>query len=693
MAPPTEAASQRINLSVTVASGDRLDIRTFSVGERISSLFRVELVTVSDNHAIDFDAVVGQPARFTIQSEEHPRFWSGICNHIEQVRVEEGGLSTYALTLVPHLWLATQRRNYRIFQQITEPDIALRILNEWGIEPEVRLTGTFKKRKIRVQYAESDYAFLCRMLEDAGVSFYFVQTDGDTALVLSDAPHLNEPREQKIPFKDDVSTVTGEYVTRVRIGQNVRPGRYTMRDHDYRKSSNAQPLATAEAANVNVEKRLERYHYTPGAFLFGSDKGESTPVADDRGKVRVDEAEAALLVKKRLDAKRSNAKECVFETNALDLAPGMVMRMQDHPRPDLGPERKLLVIGMAHSGSSSEAFSHTCEARSADAAFRPPLVTPKPKVIGVESATVVGPTGEEIHTDEFGRVRVHFHWDRESRMDETSSCWIHVSQPWSGAGFGGVNLPRVGQEVLVEFLGGDPDRPIVVGRVYTNLQKVPYKLPDNKTQSGWRSASSPGGDGYNEIMFEDKKGAELLNVQAERDLHTLVKRDEEAAVGRDRTTSVKNDEDLTVGNNRTMRVQMNEREIVGLNRSRVVGVNESVEVGGTQTVTVGGAQAVTVALASAETVGLGKELTIGTAYTVTAGQTIEITCGQAKIKLESSGKITLEGTELAFHSSGPVGVVGTKVAVDGAELGLTASGKAELAGASVQISGDPVDLN
>src|SRR5262249_23292260 len=160
----------------------------------------------------------------------------------------------------------------------------------------------------------------------------------------------------------------------------------------------------------------------------------------------------------------------------------------------------------------------------------------------------VGPPGEEIHTDELGRVRVHFHWDRESRMDDGSSSWIHVSQPWGGAGFGAVNLPRVGQEVLVDFLGGDPDRPIIVGRVYTRVQKVPYPLPEGKTQSGWRSQSTPGGGGFNELRFEDAKGREVLSLQAQRDMKSLVKHDEELTIGNDRKKVVANNEDTTIGN-------------------------------------------------------------------------------------------------------------------------------------------------
>lgn len=739
MARPEQRNSQQepsSNLELQVAVDDVLRVRQFSVQERLSSLFQVSLMAVCSNPSVDFDAVVGQPARFFMHAGKHDRVWSGLCSHLEQVRVEPEGVSTYQITVVPTLWALTQRQNYRMFQHLSEPDIVLKLLAEWSINPEVRIDrAAYKKRKYRVQYAESDYLFLCRMLEDAGIAFYFEQEGGESRLVLSDAPHLASPRGSSLLFKDSPGAgdkLEQGHVTAVRVGQRMRPGRYTLRDHDYRRPPSYK-LITSASDGQGLEQRMERYHYVPGAFLFGTDKGESTPLADAKGKTRADEGEGAILAQKRLDAKRGSAKVCTFETNAHDLAPGMVIRIAGHPRADLEEERRLLLVESSLSGTLHGEWSHDCEARGAEIPFRPELATPKPKAMGVESATVVGPPGEEIHTDEFGRVRVHFHWDREDTMDDASSCWIHVSQPWGGAGYGGINLPRVGQEVLVEFLGGDPDRPIIVGRLYTGVQRVPYSLPANKTQSGWRSASSPGGDGYNELMFEDKKGAELVNLQAERDLHKLVKRDEEATIGHDRTTVVQNDEDLSVGNNRCKLVQMNEREVVGLSRTRTVGVHEGVQVGANQRVTVGaaqsvnvganqsvnvgGAQAVTVALASAETVGLAKALTVGAAYqisvggamnttvlgvqaeevgltkSVTVGQKIEFICGAAKLVLEKSGKVTIEGTELVFQSSGPVGVTGKKITVDGTELGLSASGKAELAGGSVQISGDPIDLN
>ncbi len=370
-------------------------------------------------------------------------------------------------------------------------------------------------------------------------------------------------------------------------------------------------------------------HNVPGGFLYVRAQGEITPFAEDRGKFRADEGEGTQLSQRRLEAKRATARTTTFDTTAFDLAPGAVVAITDHPRGQVDAE-KLLVLGVTITAAAGGEWVSHCEACSAEVAYRPPLATPKPRVTGVECATVVGPAGEEIHTDEFGRVRVQFHWDRVGAMDEKSSCWIHVSQPWGGAGYGGVNLPRIGHEVIVDFLGGDPDRPIVVGRVYTNLQKVPYTLPDHKTQSGWKSHSSPTTGGYNEIMFEDAAGKELVRIQAEKDLHRLVKHDEQDTVGNDRSRLVGANEDITIG----------------LNQSETVGLNQAIQVGVNHVETIGAVMALTVGLASVESVGTVKAVTVGDEYTVT--------CGASKMTMDKSGKVVIEATDITLRSSGPV---------------------------------------
>jgi type VI secretion system secreted protein VgrG len=656
------------NLVVVTASRDTLDVRQFAVQERMSTLFTVTLVVTSENPDIELDAIVGQPARFTVRGGARSliaeRTWSGVCSRLQQLAVEETGVSTYHLTIVPSLWLATQRRNHRMFQHISELDIALQILADWGVTPLKHITSEHKKRKYRVQYGESDFAFFSRMLEDAGISFHFQDVDGESTLVLSDAPQAAELRAAKIPFVDKPTSSDREHVTAVRVDRKVKPGRFTIRDHDYRKPP-AYKL-TASAATTGVEERLESFEYSPGAFLFGNDRGEATPFADDRGKARTDEAEGAILAQKRLDARRGSATTCVFETNALDLAPGVVVSFLGHPRRDLGETKRLLIVESSISGTPQSEWIHHCEARSADSPYRPELVTPRPRVSGVESATVVGPADEEIHCDEFGRVRVHFHWDRESGMNERSSCWIHVSQSWGGGGFGGMNLPRIGQEVLIDFLGGDPDRPVIVGRIYTNLQKVPYTLPANKTQSGWKSNSTGGGGGFNEVMFEDAVGKELLRMQAEKDLHKLVKNDEHHAVGRDRTRGVKRNESVTIGKHRTKHVKQNERVIIGQTQSVTVGINRSAHVGMVDSTTAGTMHVVSIAPATpggpTTSVTMMPQiimLSTGAGATITMAGS-DITLSAATISLKATGDLTVksDGGEVRING-GPLVKINT----------------------------------
>jgi type VI secretion system secreted protein VgrG len=405
-------------LSLALGSDISLDVRRFRVTERISSFYSVEVEAVSPESALDFELLIGQPARFSLGRGIEERVWSGIVREIHQVETEEDGLSTYALFIVPRLWLLTQRSNHRIFQNLTEIDIVKSLLDEWHIPHASRLSETYKRREIRVQYAESDFHFLSRLLEDAGISFWFEIHDGATTVIFSDSPQRGEPRTARLPFKADVTMVTGEYATHLRAAREVRPGRYSVRDRDYRLPAAYPLLASTSAPGLDQEAALETFHNSPGAFLFESAKGEATPSADDRGKFRSDEAEGARLAKRRLDALRGEAYGMRFETNAHDITPGVVVHIDGHARPE--PSRGLLVVGSKLEGQNDGEWLHVCEARSIERHHRPSLRAPRPRTQGLESATVVGPKGEEIHTDEMGRVRVHFHWDRESGLDEKS---------------------------------------------------------------------------------------------------------------------------------------------------------------------------------------------------------------------------------------------------------------------------------
>lgn len=672
---------------------DSLSVREFVIDEVMSGLFAVSIVARSKNDDIDFETIVGRPASFRITSGVKyalvgKRVFHGICQHIEQLGVETTGLSTYHLRIVPKLWLLGERTNNRLFQHTTIPDIIEKLLLEWDIPHHFAFNRQpYQKLELRTQYGESDLAFLHRLLEEAGISYSFSdeppevegaskpfansKTSPKSVMVLHDAPQSAEPRPSgPLKFVDNPNQSSEkEFVTRVRIAQQVKPGKVSLRDHDFRRHSSFVFVGTSSAQQA-LEESLERYRYAPGAFLvelglddagklgdlfkgglggilgsvggivggklgdklvgfaggkiddfvgdtlnlggkdagdllagnvpevlgdklkglaggtlekalgdFGLDRvlefagggafdfvagrlwgGLGRLFGDDKGIARHTEKAAKRRADITLEALRVDRRTVFFETNAIDLCPGTVLSIGQHSRSDLGPDERLLVVKFSIRGTHDGDWKMAAETVFAKVPYRTPQRTPKPVMHGMQSAIVVGPPGEEIHTDEYGRVRVQFHWDREGTHDENSSCWLRVSQGWAGAGYGMIMLPRVGQEVLVGYLEGNPDLPMVMGRAYNGTSPVPYDLPGHKTRSGWRSNSSPGSGGYNEIMFEDAKGRELFYQQAERDLETLVKRNEARSVGKDRRTTIEAVDESLVGARYNVTMRQLERE-------------------------------------------------------------------------------------------------------------------------------------
>lgn len=527
---------------------EALDVRSYSVDDGLSSLFSVDLDVMCQNPALDLEVVLGKEATFAIEhgvtlegalgATPARRSWSGIVSEVSLVRSEATGLSTYQLTISPTLWLLTRRTNCRVFQQQSDLDVVRALLAEWSIEALVECTRAQKTRKYRVQYHETDFAFVSRLLEAAGVTYLFRDEDGVSKLVLLDAPESGRERESPLEHVDEPMG-DGAYATQLRASRALRAGRVTLADHDHRLQNG--PLVAESASSEHpLEQSLESFQYVPGAFRFGAPGPNDTPHADDRGRTRTDEAEGRRLAEQVGAAGAARARRFVFESNALDVVPGLRVNVSGHPMTErVGA---LLVTRTLVTGAFDDEPQLVCHAALASAPYRPDLVTPTPTVYGVESATVVGPAGETIHCDEFGRVRVQFHWDRYGAMNELSSCWVPVAQAWAGDGLGAINVPRVGQEVIVGFLAGNPEEPVVVGRVFTNLLRPPFPLPANKTQNGFRSASVPKTGGYNEIMFEDAAGKEQIRMRAERDMQTRVNHDQTLEVGRHRKARVFGDD-------------------------------------------------------------------------------------------------------------------------------------------------------
>ncbi|HRI63526.1 MAG TPA: type VI secretion system tip protein TssI/VgrG [Polyangium sp.] len=572
-------------LDLKVASGADLSVRRFTVDESVSNLFTIGVWARCLEPDVDLEGILGKEASLRIVhgqmfvAGQGSRNWQGLVTHVEQVHAVtplpgQKAESTYFLRIAPKTWLLTQRRNYRIYQHLSIPDIVDKLLAEWSIKPVWQIDrGAYQKLEFKVQYGESDYAFMSRLLEEAGIAFTFPD-DQSSNITLSDKLEKNKKRGgSPIHYVEEPNQESEkEFVTNVRLSHEVRPGLHTMRDYDFRRPS--YELYGQSPPSPAPENRYEQYHYHPGSFLAETGKSDgNTPVADDKGVARHDQNYGKNRAERAILGRRVGKRQVAFETNCPDLAPGVIFSIGHHPHPDITEGAELLVTSLKMDGTPQEEWSVACTTVFTDVVYRPPIRTPKPKINNVQSATIVGPPGQEIHVDEFGRVRVQFPWDREGKFDDNSSCWIRVSQGWAGTGYGMIVIPRIGQEVLVGFLEGDPDCPIITGRVFNATQIVPYTLPQHKTRSTWKSDSSLGGGGFNEIMFEDLKHQELVWIQAQKNLRKLVKNDETITIGHDREKYVVRNETETTGNNRL--------EIVGVNRTEITDKDHTIFVGST----------------------------------------------------------------------------------------------------------------
>jgi len=562
-----------MRFALSLESGESsLDVRRFVANEALSSLFRVSIWARSPNPSLDFSAIVGRAASLAVDSPvadalAPARLWCGICSSIQQISAEPAGLSLYRLELVPALWRATQRAGLRIFQHLSIPDIVAHLLAEWVVTPEWRFDrGRYPKLEFKVQYEESDYAFMCRLLEEAGITFMFEEGDGESRLVLTDAPHARTRRTEPVPYFQNASASgKTEHVQALTLARDLRSDTLVLFDYDFRRARAIR--AEAFQAGGDAEQ-AERAQYRPGSFLAERGTGGQTPTADDKGVARHDDGYGRERANRLLAGVRHGHAAATLLCNAIDLRPGSVFEVSRHEHAEIDG-RPLLSTDYAVEGSvEDELFRVTVRVLPADSPYLPAAISDKPVVHGVQSAIVVGSSSEqepeEIHVDEFGRVRVQFPWDREARANDDASCWVRVSQGWAGRGYGMLQLPRVGQEVLITFLCGDPDQPIVSGRLFDKLNPVPYALPDNKTVSAYRTHSSPHiGDGFNEIRFEDKKGEQLLFVTAQKDQRSLVKNNETHTVLHDREKGIGRHELDTTGVDRT--------EVTGRDRSESVG--------------------------------------------------------------------------------------------------------------------------
>jgi len=502
-----------------------LKVVRFAGDEGLSRLFEFQIEVASDG--AELDDYVGKAGVLAIEGIDEPRFVHGFIRQAEYVG-ESRNYLLHELVLVPQIWRLQNRQDCRIFQEMRTPDIIHQVLTEAGVPADkfrFELNDAYAPRNYCVQYRESDLDFISRLLEEDGIFYFFEHSMDKHVLVMADkaGAHPTIPGNPVLWFNAPGGLVNDrEHVDSFRFAQSVRPGRVALRDFYFPTPD--LNMEVGEASDRDPE--LEVYDY-PGEYRT-PERG-----APDRG---------ATIARTRLEALQVHRRMGNGASDCMRMTAGCTFTLQAHPANELNKAYKLVrvvhhaaqpqVLDEDASGEFSYHNEFMCMESSVP--FRPTRVTPRPFVRGIQSATVVGPPGEEIHTDEQGRVKVQFHWDRRGEHNEHSSCWIRVSQLWAGAGWGAMFLPRIGHEVLVDFIEGDPDRPIVTGRVYHGLNDTPYPLPQEKTKSTIKSDSSLGGGGFNELRFEDRKKDEQVFLHAEKNLDIWVKNDRMEAIRHDR---------------------------------------------------------------------------------------------------------------------------------------------------------------
>lgn len=660
----------------------QISVVDFTLIERISSPFELNVDLASEDE-IKFDDVVGKEALLTILGDDNDRYCHGIISKFMYTG-SSGRFHLYQARVVSSIWLLSLEQDCRIFQDKTVEDIVKQILQDAAITSdrfEFRVQNKPPKREYCVQYRETDLNFISRLLEEEGIFYFFEHSNDKHVLVFGDSTvaYQSIQGNANVTFNPTGMVPDEEYVYGFNFSQRVYSGWITQRDFNFEKPS----LDLKAEEQDESYKKLSAYDY-PGRYLD-----------QERGK---------KLTKIRLEESMTFKQKSEGQSACPRFIPGFKYKLKDHERQNFNQE--YLLVEVIHSGtqpqvleemSGSEegiSYSNDFVVIPSSVTFRPERKTPKTIVEGMQTAWVTGPKGEEIYTDEYGRVKVQFHWDREGKRDDKTTCWLRVAQFWAGKGWGAVFTPRVGDEVLVDFLEGDPDKPIVIGSFYNEDAKPLYKLPDEKTKSTIKTKSYPNDPGYNEIRFEDKKDKEEIYIHAQKDMNTIVGNNQTLSVGHNRTKTVKVDQSETIGSNKTIKVGINHTESIGSNMTLNVGkikienvlINSSEIIGAAKELTIGAAYTITVGAALAETVGASKSETVAKQLTIKVGDKI-IMVGENEVKI-SSKKINISASKEIVLGVGPSSITINPqgVTTGGPKINSTAVGVHEISGALVKIN-------
>jgi type VI secretion system secreted protein VgrG len=661
---------------------DVLLLRNFSGHEGISRLFNFSAEFLSENHSVSFKDIVGKRVTVTIQlPNDAKRYWNGFISRFSCLGRDET-FSYYRAEIVPWLWFLTRTADCKIFQQKTIPDIIKQVFSFFGFQDfQDRTQASYPTREYVVQYRETAFNFVSRLMEECGIFYFFEHVQGTHTLVFADRPqvHKNCPVQYKARFNYSPGGVLMDEDAVLSWGaeEELRPGKYALTDYNF-QTPNTSLMANIQTIDeIGGNTSYEIYDY-PG--------------------IHINKSEGDTVTKTRMEEEEAIHHLVSGSSNCRSFAPGYKFTFEGHARQDMNGE--YLLTEATHSASISGSYSESGGAGGTEVysnqfrcipfsvPFRPQRVTAKPFVQGPQTAVVVGPSGEEIYPDKYSRVKVQFYWDRVGKKDENSSCWVRVSQPWAGKNWGAINIPRIGQEVIVEFLEGDPDRPIITGRVYNADQMPPYALPDNMTRTTFLSRSTKNGtsSNYNELRFEDKKDDEQIFMNAEKDMdwrvekesrefvganrHMIVKSSQFEEVDGDKQTQVKgkhiekitgdtsihigakqmekidSDQSITIGGNRKEQVTNNESITIGQNRKENVGSNESITIGQSRNTQIGANDVLSATQAVYITGGMN--------VVIQAGMQLSLVGPGGFIDIGPAG-VSIQGTMVLINSGGAPG--------------------------------------
>lgn len=538
---------------------DKLKVLRFTGREALSELYRFRIELISDEVDVSAADILGKSAELAWETAGGRRHCHGIISRFGRIGVSQHR-SLYEAELVPVHWLLSRRRRSRIFQEhiandvgdMTVPGIIKKIFSAAGI-PDDRfrfaLERTYEAREYVVQYRETDLDFIMRLMEEEGIFFFFEHDKTLHKMVIADSgvAHVASPLAPDVAFRDPTGLVAeDEFVFAARDREDMVYGGVALDDFDFE-----HPGDDLLARYKEQQPHAREFSDHPGGYI---DKNVGKRLAQDL-----------------LEAIEWQKRTIELQGTVRGLLPGYTFTQTSHPQSSFNAT--FLVVSVDHRGeqpqsgeeeatASADPYTAIMRVIDSETPFRPPHRTPRPRTHGTQTALVCGPSGEEIYTDKYGRVKVQFYWDRDGEHNENSSRWIRVSQGAAGGGYGMMFLPRVGQEVIVDFIDGNPDDPIIVGRVYNADQMPPYTLPDEKTKSTIKTNSSKGGGGTNEIRFEDAKGSEQLLFNAERDLHLRAKRNKVSTIGGNESTQVGGTEFKKIGKDRHVEIEADDRKLI-----------------------------------------------------------------------------------------------------------------------------------